>query len=133
MDEKQQFSERLKAAMAASGMEPKPSVLEKLFNLQYPGSPVSYQGVRRWLIGLSIPEQDKLETLAGLLGMDVQTLRYGRRPTRERVSEPRSSWPPVSDANDRVAIDVYLKLPLASRKAVREVIHALAAANPGKA
>jgi hypothetical protein len=126
MDDKQQFSKRLKAAMAAAGLEARPTVLEKLFNLHYPGTPVTYQGVRRWLIGLSIPEQDKLELLAGLLNTDPKALRYGAK-SRARVSEPKAAWTEATNIDDRVAIETYLRLPLKKRQAIRQVIQAMAA------
>jgi hypothetical protein len=126
MDDKQQFSKRLKAAMAAAGLEARPTVLEKLFNLHYPGTPVTYQGVRRWLIGLSIPEQDKLELLASLLNTDPKALRYGAK-LRTRVSEPKATWTEATNIDDRVAIETYLRLPLKKRQAIRQVIQAMAA------
>ena len=125
MHDKQQFSKRLKAAMAAAGLEVRPAILEKLFNLHYRGTPVSYQGVRRWLIGLSIPEQHKLELLASLLGTDADALRYGAKP-RHRVSEPKATWTEATSADDRVAIETYLRLPAQKRQAIRQVIRAMA-------
>jgi hypothetical protein len=50
MDEKPEFAERLKAAMAAAGHEPRPAVLEKQFNSRYPGRSVTFQAVRGCLI-----------------------------------------------------------------------------------
>lgn len=125
MDEKQQFSQRLKTAMAAVGLEARPTVLEKLFNLHYRGTPVTYQGVRRWLLGLSVPEQDKLEVLASLLGTDSYALRYGSKGG-VHVSETRTAWTEATGIDDRVAIEMFLRLPPQSRQAVRQVIHALA-------
>jgi len=123
MNEKQQFSERLKTAMEAAGYEPRSSVLEREFNLIYPGRPLSYQAVRRWLTGMSIPEQDKLQLLAQWLGVEPHTLRYGGRlKVREAATSP---WNRM-EAQDRAAIETYLKLPAPSRKAVRGVIAALA-------
>lgn len=125
MDDKQQFSKRLKAAMVAAGLEVRPTVLEKLFNLHYWGTPVTYQGVRRWLIGLSIPEQDKLELLANLLNTDTDALRYGVKP-RARTHAPKTAWTEAATVDDRVAIEIYLRLPSQKRQAIRQVIKAMA-------
>ncbi|QNN48003.1 transcriptional regulator [Thermomonas brevis] len=125
MDDKQQFSKRLKAAMAAAGLEIRPTALEKLFNLHYRGTPVTYQGVRRWLIGLSIPEQDKLELLASLLDTDADTLRYGTKP-RARAHMPKTAWAEATTVDDRIAIEIYLRLPSKKRQAIRQVIKAMA-------
>lgn len=124
MDDKQQFSKRLRAAMAAAGLDARPTVLEKLFNLHYRGTPVTYQGVRRWLIGLSIPEQDKLELLASLLETDPDSLRYGTK-SRTRVSEPQKTWTEAATIDDRIAIETYLRLPSRKRQAIRQVIKAM--------
>jgi hypothetical protein len=124
MHQGRQFSARLKTAMTAAGLEARPMVLEKLFNLRYWGPPVTYQGVRRWLLGLSIPEQDKLEVLAELLGTDAMFLRYGvQKGVR---SEPPKPPAEVIDTHDRIAIDTFLRLPKESRGAVRQVIRVLA-------
>jgi hypothetical protein len=125
MDPRQLFSERLKTAMTAAGLDTRPTTLEKLFNLHYPGRSVTYHGVRGWLIGLSIPEQDKLEVLAELLGTDVAELRYGHGKVRGEKTRSKSSASTV-DIHDRIAIDAFLRLPKQSRNAVRQVIHALA-------
>ncbi|MFT3763234.1 MAG: hypothetical protein QM761_11660 [Pseudoxanthomonas sp.] len=126
MDEKQQFAERLRTAMAAAGYEARPSVLEREFNLVYGGRPVTYQAVRRWLTGMSIPEQDKLQTLAEWLGVEPHVLRFGRKANR--VGETARAWPSASTPQDRAAMEAYLQLPAGSRKVVREVIAALLAA-----
>ncbi|MEE7561217.1 transcriptional regulator, partial [Xanthomonas sp. Kuri4-2] len=89
-DERQQFSRRLGDAMRAAGYEPRPAVLFRLFNTRYAGRSVSFQSASRWLGGRSIPEQDKLQVLAELFGIEPQRLRYG---SGQRVAEPRAGWP----------------------------------------
>ena len=56
---KQNFAQRLIKAMMALGLEPKPAVLERQFNLHYSGEPMTLHGVRRWLRGETLPNQDK--------------------------------------------------------------------------
>ena len=77
MDEKQAFAKRFIEAIEIAGYEPRPSVVEQHFNQRYWGSSVTFQGVRRWLRGESIPEQDKLVVLAEWLGVEPHELRYG--------------------------------------------------------
>ena len=124
MDDKLRFSKRLQTAMMAAGLEARPTVLEKLFNLHYPGTPVSYQGVRRWLLGLSVPEQDKLELLASLLGTEPNVLRYGNKADQS-VPVPKAGWTETTDIDDRVAIEVFLRLSPKKRQAIRQIIHAM--------
>jgi hypothetical protein len=125
MSEKTQFAERLKAAMVAAGYEPRPSVLEKQFNARYWGRSVTFQAARRWLMGLSIPEQDKLQVIADWLGVEPQALRFGDRATR-RVREDPGAWSAAIDRQDRLAIDAFLALPAPRRKLIRELIVVLA-------
>lgn len=131
MTEKTQFAERLKAAMIAAGYEARPSVLEKQFNARYWGRSVTFQAARRWLIGLSIPEQDKLQVLAAWLGIEPQVLRFGES-AGSRVREPSEPWPAAIDRADRLALDLFLTLPREQRKLIRELIAQLAQASAGR-
>lgn len=125
MDEKKKFAERLREAMIAAGYEPRPSVLEKQFNARYWGRSVTLQATRRWLVGLSIPEQDKLQVLAEWLGIEPHVLRFGVRNPSEQLSEPRLHWAAGMRPQDREAIDLFLALSPDHRKVVRDIIHAL--------
>lgn len=126
-DERSQFSQRLAEAMRRAGYEPRPSVLEKLFNSRYRGRSVTFTSVSRWLNGHSIPEQDKLQVLAGLFGIEPHILRYGA-PASARPSRGLSAaeaWPAPLDPADRATIDIYLALPEPLRQHVRAVIAAM--------
>lgn len=129
MDEKTQFAQRLKAAMIAAGYEARPSVLEKNFNARYWGRSVSYQAARRWLIGLSIPEQEKLLVLAQWLEVPPHALRFGVAATapghsRGMIRKAPSKLPPAT-APDRDAMRRFLELPPDERRLVGELIDAL--------
>lgn len=117
-DEKQAFAERLNKAIEAAGYEARPSVVEKHFNQRYWGSPVSFQGVRRWLKGESIPEQDKLVTLAEWLGIEPHQLRYGV-DAPERAEKP---WHAGLSTDEYDIITTFLGLPADKKKVVREVV-----------
>jgi hypothetical protein len=122
------FAERLRAAMAAAGYEAKPSVLEREFNLHYMGKPMTLHGVRRWLLGESLPRQDKLEALALWLGISPQTLRYGAE-IEDRVRAKQKRWDEGIGYQEREVFEAFLKLPVAQRKVVREVILAFVKAD----
>ena len=49
MDNKLEFARRLRDAMEAAGLEPRPGVLLTLFNTHYWGRSVTFQAVSRWL------------------------------------------------------------------------------------
>ena len=120
MDNKLEFAQRLRDAMASSGLEPRPGVLLKLFNARYWGRSVSFQAVSRWLRGEAIPEQDKLLTLAEALKIEPEVLRFGRT-VRNAVEEHRQRWDDVGYL-ERETFDAFLRLPSAQRKILREVI-----------
>ena len=124
MSEKALFAERLKAAMVASGHEPRPSVLEKHFNSLYWGRSVTFQAARSWLTGRAIPEQDKLQVLAEWLRVNPQALRFGEKSVPREAAKTFIAAEPLSP-QDRAAIDALLALPPARRKLVGELIRAL--------
>lgn len=122
-EEREAFSKRLAEAMRDAGYEPRPSVLFKLFNSRYRGESVSFQSVSRWLRGRSIPEQDKLQLLARLLGTEPHVLRFGG--SSSKVAEPHVDWRSEFRPQDREAVEAYLSLPAPQRKLVRDLIFAL--------
>lgn len=123
MKERLEFSKRLIAAIEQAGYEPRASVVERNFNLRYWGTSVSYQGVRRWLKGDSIPEQDKLTVLAQWLGVEPYELRYGL-PVTER-KEPDKPWYVGLTMDDYEVITTFLKLSSENKKIIKDVTLAL--------
>ncbi|MES2843017.1 MAG: helix-turn-helix domain-containing protein [Pseudomonadota bacterium] len=125
MEHKLEFAQRLRDAMAAAGLEPRPGVLLNLFNAQYWGRSVSFQAVSRWLRGEAIPAQDKLLVLAEILRVEPEVLRFGQA-VRHRVQESRKRWDEGVSYQEREVFDAFLSLPAPQRKLVREVILAFA-------
>ena len=121
MDQKLELSERLQAAMRAAGLEPRPAVLLNLFNANYWGRSVTFQAVSRWLRGESIPGQDKLIVLAGVLRVEPEVLRFGDA-VRQSVLEQRQRWDEGVGYLERETFDAFLQLPAPQRKLIREVI-----------
>ncbi len=121
MDQKLEFAERLQAAMRDAGLEPRPAVLLHLFNTHYWGRPVTFQAVSRWLRGESIPEQDKLITLAEILKIEPQVLRFGEA-VRQSLQKRHQRWEEGMDYLERETVDTFLQLPAPQRKLIREVI-----------
>lgn len=74
----QAFAERLKVALTRS---PKrittPSELALQFNLAYSGASITNQAVQHWLVGDNMPSPDKIKTLAEILNVPYQWLRFG--------------------------------------------------------
>ncbi|KKW67440.1 DNA-binding protein [Lampropedia cohaerens] len=128
MDNKLEFAQRLREAMIAAGLEPRPSVLLNLFNTHYWGRSVTFQAVTRWLRGEAIPAQDKLVVLAQILNIEPEVLRYGTA-IRDSVQRSRMRWTEGVGYLEREAFDAFLQLPPPQRKVAREVILALAKAH----
>ena len=128
-DERQDFSRRLAEAMLARGYSPKPGVLHKLFNSHYKGRSVAFSTASKWLRGLALPEQDKLQVLADLFGVEPHVLRFGRGGKR-RVAEQPAVWPAAAGARERQVISAFLALPPKRRELVGELVDALSHAAP---
>jgi len=87
LDEKQDFSKRLKEAMRRTRVDTaSPTRIAREFNLRYHGDPVTTQAVRKWLSGQSLPSQDKIRVLAGWLDVPAQWLRFGETERKEERS-----------------------------------------------
>lgn len=71
------FSLRLREALEQRGKKPSPTTLEREFNLRYRGQPITMHAARKWLHGLALPTQDKLEVLARWLDVPIDWLRWG--------------------------------------------------------
>lgn len=75
--ERAQFSKRLIHALSQAQMKPTPTALARSFNLVHASDQVTVHAVRKWLLGDSIPTQEKLRTLAEMLGVTLEWLRFG--------------------------------------------------------
>lgn len=138
MNEKKEFSDRLRAAMKAQRLDVSGAVLEREFNLRWSGRAVRRQTVWKWLNGESIPTQDKLQELARWLKLDPQRLRFGDHVQAHLLAEQKR-WNEGVGYLERETFEAFLKLPAPQRKLIREVIltfakvHTDADVQPGKA
>jgi hypothetical protein len=73
-----EFAARLEQAMAAKSIKLSPTVLGNLFNSVFDGRAVTPHTARNWMLGKSMPTQEKLMVLAELLDTSAEQLRYGR-------------------------------------------------------
>ena len=120
-DAKKQFASQLREAMVLAGYDPKPAVLEREFNTRHWGKPMSLHGVRLWLLGETMPDFRKMETLSKWLGVPVQQLSYGV-PLGRTAEQRRARWDDGIGYDDRDLFEAFLKLPVPQRKLIREVI-----------
>lgn len=121
------FSERLKSALEAAGIRPSPTVIAHEFNLRFWGRSITPHTARNWLMGNSLPTQDKLRVLAEWLQVAPDELRFGRGPGKLRVQEGDDQIDAL-DLADREMVSRYLTLVPTARRTVREVVIALSVA-----
>ncbi|TBU97814.1 XRE family transcriptional regulator [Stutzerimonas kirkiae] len=114
------FAERLHAALINAGYEPRPSVLEREFNLRYWGKPLTLHAVRRWLRGEALPTEDKMLVLAQWLRIDPQTLRFGDE-VPERIGREIDQLSALAH-HERETLEAFLKLSQPRRRLVSEII-----------
>jgi hypothetical protein len=78
ISEREAFSQRLAKALKEAKVDVgSPTVFAREFNRRYTGKPISTHAARKWLMGESIPMQDKLRLLAAWLGISAEWLRFG--------------------------------------------------------
>lgn len=90
---------------------------------------MTLHGVRRWLLGETLPSQDKLISLAKWLRIAPDQLRYGAEIKAE-IQQARQRWDEAIGYQERETFEAFLNLPAPQKKVVREVIQAFARAYP---
>ncbi len=126
-NEKTLFAQRLIAAMQKQGYKPEAAVLERGFNLNYYGNSMTLQGVRKWLIGASIPTTDKIIALAKWLKIPPEELTFGTE-VKLKIQEKNQRWQQEIGYGEREVFEAFIALPSPQKKIVREVIVAFAKA-----
>lgn len=125
--ETEAFAHRLKQALDGSGVRASPTVVANEFNLRYWGRSITPHTARNWLLGKSIPTQDKLRVLAEWLQVSPDELRFGNLRATSVAAEADASFERL-DMADREMLHRYLALTVADRKTVRDVVTALSMA-----
>lgn len=132
VSETQGFSQRLRRALDSAGIRPSPTLVANEFNLRYWGKSITPHTARNWLLGKSIPTQDKLRVLADWLQVGPDELRYGPPAAAAKAQDFGQDWQALN-MQDREMLNRYLGLGPEGRKTVRDVVAALALAATVKA
>ncbi|MES2972517.1 MAG: transcriptional regulator [Pseudomonadota bacterium] len=107
--EKKEFSERLKQALGRSRKRIQtPTELANAFNLRFHGESVTPQSAHKWLAGITVPTPDKIETLAEMLKVPNQWLRFGiadapKSPAKATAKSHGKSVVPTADELQLIA------------------------------
>ena len=117
------FADRLRSAVKEAGVRPSATVVANEFNLRYWGDGISSHAARNWLMGVSIPKQDKLLALSKWLKVAPEGLVFGTRPASLSENDiPKTATSLV----DQQLIANYLALRQEHRLIIREVVEGLA-------
>ena len=123
-DEKALFAKRLVLAMQSKGYEAKASILEREFNLNYSGKPMTLHGVRKWLIGEAIPSGDKLLALAKWLELPPEELILNKN-IQTAIQQRDARWKQELAYKDKYVFEAYTQLSSSHKKIIRDMIIAL--------
>ena len=77
IEERAEFSARLILALEKANKSTRIVDVWREFNALNAHAPVSHVAARKWVLGQSLPTQEKLRTLADWLGVSVAWLRFG--------------------------------------------------------
>jgi len=129
--ENEGFAERLRLALKGAGVRPSPTLLANEFNLEfnlrYWGKSITSHTARNWLLGKSIPMQDKLRVLADWLHVSADELRFGTLAPAPKTLDLAADLSALT-MQDRNMLAKYSRLSVADRKTVCDVVVALALA-----
>jgi hypothetical protein len=122
--EKSLFADRLRAALKDAGVRVSATVIANEFNLRYWGEGISSHAARNWLMGVSVPKQDKLMILSKWLKISPEGLLFGTPPPRS--IDENMKVDPMSLV-DQQLVSRYLGLDPDHRRVVRDVVEGLSA------
>ena len=122
--ERNAFSSRLQLALRnAKHPSSHPTHLAREFNFRFSGSPITVHAARKWLVGESIPTQDKLRALSTWLGVTAEWLRFGG-PEEDAVIAAPAPRAASESAQSRLIND-FMELDEHHRQIVQDFIRML--------
>lgn len=125
--ETSKFADRLRSALKEAGIRPSATVVANEFNLRYWGEGITSHAARNWLMGVSVPKQDKLLILCKWLKISPEGLLFGTPPSKsldKNIAEDKVNL------IDQQLIVKYLLLKCEQKRIVREIVDGLVALHP---
>jgi hypothetical protein len=117
-----EFAERLQQAMAAKSIKYSPTTLMRLFNDEFDGKAVTPHSVRNWMIGKSMPTQDKLRCLANTLGTSIEVLCYGRSIEKTLMVSNQDGSETVLTESQQQLVRKFIMLSTSQQKLVSDLV-----------
>ena len=124
-----EFATRLEEALKAKSIKHSPTVLATLFNSEFDGRSVTPHTARNWLLGKSLPTQDKLVLLARMLGTSSEHLRYGRHSEKTLMISNQDGTETELSISQQQFVKDYLKLSVSKQKLLSDLVIELAEVN----
>jgi hypothetical protein len=119
---KNEFAARLVQCLQQTGRSTSPTHLAAEFNAYFSGTSVHMHACRKWLLGESIPTQEKLVVLAQMLGVTAEWLRYG---VKGKQAMEVSNAPYIASSRDVSILRSYQRLSLRDQQVVASLIKML--------
>ena len=116
------FADRLEIAMNDKSIKHSPTVLANLFNPNFVGGSITPHTARNWLLGNSLPTQDKLIHLAKLLDTSAEYLRYGRHKEKTFVMSESDGSETVLTSTQQQFLRRYLQLTKVQQEIVNSTV-----------
>ena len=117
-----EFAARLEQAMAAKSIKHSPTVLGNLFNSVFDGRAVTPHTARNWMLGKSMPTQEKLVVLAELLDTSAEQLRYGRHSEKTLMITNADGTETELTASQQQLVRKYIKLSASQQRLVNDLV-----------
>jgi len=121
-----EFAARLEQAMAGKSVKHSPTVLAKLFNSVFDGRAVTPHTARNWILGKSLPTQDKLVVLAKLLDTSAEQLRYGRYSEKTLTIQNADGSETLLTGSQQQLVRKYISLNEVQQRLVSDLVGELA-------
>lgn len=121
-----EFAQRLAVAMAAQSIKHSPTVLANQFNTRFQGRAVTPHTARNWMLGKSLPTQDKMMCLANFLDTSAEQLRYGRHSEKTlNIQNHDGSETELTESQQQL-VRKYISLNLVQQRLVSDLVGELA-------
>lgn len=111
------FAARLRQAMKEAGFKHSATQLAHAFNMRYWGEGITTHAARNWIIGVSMPKQDKLKTLGDILQISPQDLLFG--PLKSKIDAKESAPSSPLSMGDSEMLRQYLLLTTEHKRMIR--------------
>ena len=117
-----EFAARLEQAMTAKSIKLSPTVLGNLFNSVFDGRAVTPHTARNWMLGKSMPTQEKMVVLAELLDSSAEHLRYGRNSEKTLTLQNADGSETELNSSQQQLVRKYIKLSTSQQRLVSDLV-----------